>query len=83
MIVSGSYDRTVKIWDMRSNNYRPIQTLDDFGDSVSSLYVAKEEIVTGYVQKINFAHECRCVDGCVRTYDIRKGKLIVDNLGRK
>jgi mitogen-activated protein kinase organizer 1 len=70
VLVSGSYDRTVKVWDMRSNNYRPMQTMDDFGDSVSSIYVSKEEIVTG------------CVDGCARTYDIRKGKLIVDNIGR-
>ena len=29
VLVTGSYDKTVKIWDLKSNNYDPIQVLEN------------------------------------------------------
>jgi len=66
VLVTGGYDKTVRIWDCRSNNYSPIQILEDAKDSVTSLVVTKHEIIAG------------SVDGNVRTYDIRKGTLCTD-----
>jgi mitogen-activated protein kinase organizer 1 len=35
VLVTGSYDKTVKIWDLKSHARTPIQTLSDFRDSVT------------------------------------------------
>jgi mitogen-activated protein kinase organizer 1 len=70
VVVTASYDKTVKIFDMRSNGAMPIQELLDARDSVSSLHISDFEIIAG------------SVDGCVRTYDIRAGKLKTDTLGQ-
>jgi mitogen-activated protein kinase organizer 1 len=70
LLMTGSYDRTTKIWDLRSRSYDPIQTLDDPVDSVESICVSKHEIITG------------SIDGSVRTYDIRAGRLKVDTVNR-
>ena len=80
VLLSGSYDKTVRAWAMRSvkiraiagatlcvhptelltrvcgcalavrarNSYMPIQVLDDFRDSVTSMVVAEHEIIAGY-----------------------------------
>jgi len=69
-MVSASYDKTVKLWDLRARTFTPIQTMDDFTDSVSGIQVRDAEIYTS------------CIDGCTRVYDVRLGKLIVDNVGR-
>ncbi len=37
--VSGAYDATVRCWDLRSNSFEPMQTLDDAKDSVSAVVV--------------------------------------------
>lgn len=37
VIATGSFDNSVKIWDLMSNNYKPIQVLDDFTDSVTKV----------------------------------------------
>jgi mitogen-activated protein kinase organizer 1 len=37
VFMSGSYDKTLCIWDLRSNNKDPIQTLTDFKDSVTCI----------------------------------------------
>jgi len=68
--VTGSYDKTVKIWDLKSNNINPIQVLEEAKDSISSLYVSGYEIITG------------STDGNVRIYDIRAGQLHTDLLGQ-
>lgn len=68
VLVSGSYDRTVKAWDLRSNSRDPIQSLSDFTDSVTSVKVTDSQIIAG------------CVDGNVRIYDLRAGKLFTDTL---
>ena len=37
VLISGSYDTTVRCWDCRSRSNSPIQVLDDAADSVLSL----------------------------------------------
>ena len=69
ILFSGSYDTTIKIWDLKSHNKDPIQTLSDFKDSVSSIKLVDDYIL--YTASI---------DGRIRTYDIRKGKLITDHV---
>ncbi|KAL8972752.1 MAG: hypothetical protein Q9183_000367 [Haloplaca sp. 2 TL-2023] len=71
VVVSGSFDATVRLWDCKSQSTKPIQVFEDSKDSVSSLHVLGHEIVTG------------SVDGKMRTYDLRMGIMYCDNLGRK
>ena len=70
VVVSGSYDATVRLWDCKSQSPKPIQVLEEAGDSVSSLHVVGHEIVTG------------SVDGKMRVYDLRMGMIFVDVIGR-
>ena len=69
VVVSGSFDASVRLWDCKSQSTRPIQVLEEARDSVSSVNVREHEIVTG------------CVDGRVRIYDLRMGMLYTDMLG--
>lgn len=69
LVVSGSYDGTVKIWDVKSSNYKPIMTFDDAKDSVTDLCIFDAEIISG------------SVDGKVRSYDMRMGMCQVDVIG--
>ena len=85
VLVTGSYDKSIKIWDCKSNNYEPIQVhhsshseseltnrkvMEDAKDSITSVFVSKYEIIAS------------SVDGSVRTYDIRKGTLYTDHIGQ-
>lgn len=68
---AGSFDATVKLWDLKSQSHKPLMTLSEAKDSISSICVWGHEIFTG------------CVDGRVRTYDIRMGQVFVDLIGRE
>ena len=70
MVVSGSYDATVRLWDCKSQSTKPIQVFEEARDSVSSLHVVGHEIVTG------------SVDGRMRVYDLRMGMVFMDVIGR-
>ncbi|KAJ1392692.1 WD40-repeat-containing domain protein, partial [Ochromonadaceae sp. CCMP2298] len=68
VLVTASYDRSVKCWDMRQGCRDPIQSMQDFKDSVTCLALTDGAILAG------------SVDGTVRTYDLRKGVTHTDNL---
>lgn len=69
---SGSYDGTVRLWDGRSKNQNPIQVLSQAKDSVSSIRILENDEITILAGS---------VDGVVRTYDIRMGRLVSDDFG--
>jgi mitogen-activated protein kinase organizer 1 len=69
VVVSASYDGTVKMWDVKSSNYKPLITLDEARDSVTDVCVFDAEVVTA------------SVDGRVRSYDLRMGLCSVDVVG--
>lgn len=76
LIVSGSYDASVRVWDVRSNNAKPVMVLSDARDSVAAVLAGREtgkggewEIVSG------------SLDRKVRFYDVRMGRLEEDEIG--
>ncbi|TVY48208.1 WD repeat domain-containing protein [Lachnellula occidentalis] len=76
VLISGSFDSSVRIWDVKSHSGKPIMVLDEAKDSVSCVLAGsgagkdgQYEILTG------------SVDGAVRSYDIRMGKLETDVIG--
>ncbi|KAJ3283983.1 WD repeat-containing protein 83 [Borealophlyctis nickersoniae] len=69
VIFSASYDATVRAWDCRTTAKAPIQVLDEAKDSVEAVQVAGHEVLTG------------SVDGCIRIYDIRMGRITQDRVG--
>jgi mitogen-activated protein kinase organizer 1 len=81
--LTASYDATVKLWDGRNRSSRePIQVLKDAKDSVTSVHVgsnndAKKSSSSSSSSIIRTAS----VDGVVRTYDLRKGILQMDDMG--
>ncbi|KAK3325546.1 WD40-repeat-containing domain protein [Apodospora peruviana] len=69
LLVSGGLDTTVRIWDTKSggNGAKPIQVLGDAKDAVTSLAVSGDaEVIAG------------SVDGRVRSYDVRMGRVVAD-----
>eukprot|EP00808_Paulinella_micropora_P029214 g48462.t1 len=70
VLFTGSYDKNICAWDMRSNMHEPIQILSHFKDSVSSLKVGLESIRAG------------SIDGTIRYYDLRMGRVTTDHIGQ-
>ncbi|KAJ5517870.1 hypothetical protein N7453_000292 [Penicillium expansum] len=70
VVVTGSADTTINLWDTRSSSYKPIQTLTEATDTVSTLHVhmGSYSIASG------------SYDGHARIYDVRTGKTTVDVL---
>ncbi|EER27656.1 hypothetical protein D8B26_006250 [Coccidioides posadasii str. Silveira] len=68
IVASGSADTTVKIWDTRSLTSKPMQTLTEATDTVSSVHIHTPScsIMSG------------SYDGRIRTYDLRMGVVKVD-----
>ncbi|CAI6304807.1 unnamed protein product [Periconia digitata] len=69
VIVSASFDGSVRIWDCRSTSQKPIMIFDEARDSVTDVVALDGEIVSG------------SVDGRVRCYDMRRGICEVDVIG--
>ncbi|KAK2748501.1 hypothetical protein FQN57_000634 [Myotisia sp. PD_48] len=71
VVVSGSTDTDVKIWDTRSLTAKPIQTFTEATDTVSSiqLHTPTATVVTA------------SYDGRIRSYDLRMGEVNVDVMG--
>ncbi|KAL1970759.1 hypothetical protein VTN77DRAFT_2593 [Rasamsonia byssochlamydoides] len=68
VVVSGSADTTINLWDSKSNSYKPIQTLSEATDTVSTLHVHMP----------TYSIASGSYDGRVRIYDIRMGRTTVD-----
>lgn len=68
IILSGSVDSTVKAWDCKSQSKEAVQVLDEAKDSVTSIAISNQEIITS------------SLDHCIRTYDLRKGFMHLDNV---
>ncbi|KAL6251523.1 hypothetical protein RBB50_001732 [Rhinocladiella similis] len=68
VIASGGDDTSVRLWDVKSRDSKPLMVLEEAKDGISSIAVPGNgyEIVAG------------SVDGRVRSYDIRMGKVTVD-----
>lgn len=69
ILLSGSYDKTICCWDMRSRSAAPVQVLADCADSVSGVAVSSHYVYAS------------SIDGRLRTYDLRQGTLTVDTIG--
>lgn len=69
MVISGSRDNSVMLWDIRSKTLEPVQCLNEAKDSVSSVRVSDHEVLTA------------SFDGKIRRYDIRVGELYTDYMG--
>lgn len=72
LLVTAGFDTTVRIWDVRSGGAgaaKPVQVLAEARDSVAALAVTGAEIVAA------------SVDGRVRAYDVRMGRVVTDVLG--
>jgi mitogen-activated protein kinase organizer 1 len=70
LLLTASYDKCVRMFDLRSRASSPVQVLRGAKDSISDLAVPlrKAQIVV-----------CS-IDGTVRVYDVRQGELSVDDL---
>lgn len=71
VVISGSYDASVRLWDIKAQGNRPLMILAEGRDSVTDVAVAGWEVGAG------------CVDGRVRWYDIRMGHCVIDVIGGK
>lgn len=67
----GSFDATVKLWDLKSQSTKPLMSLEEARDSVSCVAVVEHQVFAG------------SVDGRIRTYDIRMGMVYEDVVGRE
>lgn len=66
---SAGYDQCLKLWDCRSRSIDPIQVVRGFRDSVSSVAITdRADVVAG------------SVDGSVRRFDVRMGRVFVDEV---
>ena len=70
VLVSGSDDTSVRIWDVKSRDPKPVMVLEEAKDGISALVVPE----TGH------SIISASVDGRVRSYDLRTGKVTVDVL---
>jgi mitogen-activated protein kinase organizer 1 len=76
VLVSGSFDASVRIWDVKSQQMKPIMVLEDATDSVSCVLAGPAAGAAGEYEIL-----AGSVDGRVRCYDLRNGALHTDVIG--
>ena len=69
LLVSGGFDTSVRVWDVRSGAPKPVQVLAEAKDAVTTVAAHGPEVVAG------------SVDGRVRMYDVRVGRCVTDVVG--
>lgn len=69
VVITGGADKRVHIWDGRSRSFAPVQSLIEATDGVTSISTSPTQILS------------TSLDGKCRQYDIRAGKLRVDDIG--
>ncbi|KUJ17303.1 WD40 repeat-like protein [Mollisia scopiformis] len=72
LLISGSFDASVRIWDVKAGNMKPVMVLDEARDSVSCVLASESE------EGVIWAGS---TDGRVRAYDLRMGRVRTDVLG--
>ncbi|ELP87242.1 mitogen-activated protein kinase organizer, putative [Entamoeba invadens IP1] len=70
VLLSGSYDMKVYMFDLIGRQNTPIFTFCEAKDAIESIQVVQELVYT------------ISVDGCLRCYDLRKGLLTTDNINK-
>lgn len=70
VVLSGSFDASVRVWDVKGNGGRPVMVFDEARDAVGCLAVVGKEVFAGGT------------DGRVRVYDLRMGVCSVDVVAR-
>jgi len=68
VLVTGSYDATVRFWDLKAHSFKPLEIIKDCKDSVSKIIVNGHEVIVS------------SIDGKVRTYDLRMGLSTTDDM---
>jgi mitogen-activated protein kinase organizer 1 len=76
VLVSGSFDASVRIWDVKSQQMKPIMVLEEARDSVSCILAGGAAGMGGEYEIL-----AGSVDGRVRYYDLRMGRLETDVIG--
>ena len=74
LLLTGSHDMTARVWDVRAargGGSGPVQVLAGFRDNVTRVAFSRagDAIVAS------------ALDGCVRTFDLRAGRLLTDDVG--
>jgi mitogen-activated protein kinase organizer 1 len=75
ILMTGSHDKSIRLWDLRSQSKMSIQTMTDFHDNITSILDVRD--MSGCSSCIMASS----LDGTVRSYDLRVGKCLTDNLG--
>jgi mitogen-activated protein kinase organizer 1 len=70
VILSGSDDTSVRLWDVKSRDGRPIMIWEEAKDGITCIAVpnSRWEVLSG------------STDGRVRGYDLRMGRVVVDTM---
>ena len=80
-IISAGYDGKVCLFDGRSWNAAPIQTLDEAKDSITAVSVWQQQKQQGGSAGATAEIITASVDGVVRYYDLRMGQIRCDDVG--
>eukprot|EP00916_Digyalum_oweni_P014308 GHVL01023496.1.p1 GENE.GHVL01023496.1~~GHVL01023496.1.p1 ORF type:complete len:316 (+),score=96.00 GHVL01023496.1:1-948(+) len=70
LLITCSDDKSIRIWDVLNRNRNAIQIIDDAYDSIYSILCIDNYIISS------------SIDGYIRTYDIRMGRVTIDYISK-